>query len=108
MKATELRIWSKVYYEGRVVEVTAITRSGIFTDNRKCGFNQINPIELTEEWLLKFGFKSKKGSATLFLTDQIYWNGFLRIEDHYTDKCKTVHQLQNLYFCLTGEELKIK
>jgi hypothetical protein len=57
MKATELRIWSKVYYEGRVVEVTAITRSGIFTDNRKCGFNQINPIELTEEWLLKFGFK---------------------------------------------------
>lgn len=86
------------------------------------------PIALSEDWLLKFGFKKQHsyGSTNLWtikikgLCFSIYeippfredkekpgkWalvNHTLNYDLHY----KYVHQLQNLYFALTGEELKI-
>lgn len=69
------------------------------------------PIELTEEWLLGFYFETDK---------IIYWNGnislgFFKDGFFYTPtseillkrgiELKYVHQLQNLYFALTGKEL---
>jgi len=70
------------------------------------------PIPLTEEWLLKFGFE-KSGINHIKWTK---WKMFL-VEDEkgiysfdlgriYND-ILTIHQLQNLYFALTNEELKI-
>ncbi len=58
----------------------------------------IEPIPITEEWLDKFGFSEhgNKKVTPLLLS-------FLE-----TDLCKHVHQLQNLYYALTGEELRIK
>ena len=79
----------------------------------------IQPIPLTEEWLVKFGFEdgpSKGGFAltknklSIHLPDisypqgRTYFNSWCII-DH---SVKYVHQLQNLYFSLTGEELTIK
>jgi hypothetical protein len=78
----------------------------------------IEPIPLTEEWLLKFDFK--KDASTYYLESEsgqfieyrdniIYLGG----EDSCTDgmtfqiKIKHVHQLQNLYFAVTGEELTL-
>lgn len=68
-----------------------------------------DPIPLTEEWLLKFGFSIKgfKGGYQICTSSLGGWildNGFscVGIEFEY------VHQLQNLYFALTNEELKIK
>jgi hypothetical protein len=77
---------------------------------------ELEPIPLTEEWLVKFGFDKvadntwllgdgfyidlKKGHITEVF---VYWvdvnsrNNFIVI--------KHVHSLQNLYFALTGEEL---
>ena len=73
------------------------------------------PIPLTEEWLVKFGFKIEgktwgntnysKDFSGIWLQDrgELYKctisNGNKHIEIRY------VHQLQNLYFALTGEEL---
>jgi len=83
----------------------------------------LKPILLTEEWLLKFGFKEYKdfghktgcfdyinfGFSYLIDTKKIRimhkgnnMSHILQNEVHY------VHQLQNLYFALTGEELTIK
>lgn len=81
------------------------------------------PISLTDEWLLKFGFIT-------FDSKQIYNEWFLNFDgvlkykifhSKYTGvetftmphgdkpiKLKSVHQLQNLYFALTGEELTFK
>ncbi len=71
----------------------------------------IEPIPLTEEWLLKFGFEYDSiiwGKELLMLSpNETFFNiwvetltyGRLEIEMRY------VHQLQNLYFALTGEEL---
>lgn len=75
----------------------------------------LTPIPLTEEWLLKFGFKQTNGAffelngigfiAGFSITDEFVLSGTFgprHIHIYY------VHQLQNLYFALTGEELKIK
>lgn len=73
---------------------------------------QFKPIPLTEEWLLKFGFKHNEGMADSWL----FFNGFPMNNHmggwHFNDLSisvliKYVHQLQNLYFALTGEELKL-
>ena len=74
------------------------------------GDNIYKPIPLTEEWLVKFGFRK---SANLYLSIgyfEFIWQGelFLDIEGQWlTLGCKYVHSLQNLYFALTGKELEI-
>ena len=121
MKAKELRIGN--YVKGNLIDVATIT--GIF-NNGLCieemplnlstndGFMTLSidnfaPIPLTEEWLLKFGIDNDKEVDNFPV-----WvdNGFCSIElygGHETrHPCKYVHQLQNLYFALTGEELTIK
>ena len=83
---------------------------------------RINPIPLTEEWLVKFGFEKVNDN---FMTIESYhyenkncWiyliaDGFeleLNTLSERNNLCRTykyVHQLQNLYFALTGEELTI-
>lgn len=89
------------------------------------------PIPLTEQWLERFGFKKEmygaKSETNLELWIEswkihygTYRNGekyFKLVADGgYDDSgeldllpiCKYVHQLQNLYFALTGKELTLK
>ena len=73
-----------------------------------------DPIILTEEWLLKFGFV--KYNDRWWRYDK---NGMFDISNQFdafcfqtcmwvNDNIKHVHQLQNLYFALTGAELTLK
>lgn len=85
------------------------------------------PIPLTEEWLLKFGFERNrsliidsysteiKGKRLLSVTVQP-GNQYIYVKDQDDLACIRnsdyhgifyVHQLQNLYFALTGEELRV-
>lgn len=72
----------------------------------------LQPIPLTEELLLKCGFEEHDNvfHSELF----IYNNGNLTIiADDYNNVGKTIkvcylHQLQNLYFALMGTELEIQ
>jgi hypothetical protein len=90
----------------------------------------LQPIPLTEEWLLKFGFGKEKVndlydnafikydvlSSDLYLRPSYmggyYWGfnvpGKLDNELYDAKNIKYVHQLQNLYFALTENELEIK
>lgn len=77
------------------------------------------PIILTEEWLLKFGFEKyddggelngndcfygiKKTGIVIGLTPKFNLSGYRPAK-----RIIYVHQLQNLYFALTGNELEIK
>ena len=83
------------------------------------GYSEINPIPLTEEWLIKFGFNRHGFHFNLNYFQIIYENGnefsyeyrFSGIEFnnlYIKNSINYVHQLQNLYFDLTGEELEIK
>lgn len=126
MKATELRI-------GNLVEI-GINKNGssilgevegyanysiLAKSNGNCIMIKIDcvkPIPLTEEWLLRFGFvkieNNWKCLDLIFAT--ISWERSAGIalsfdkESIFLPNTKYVHQLQNLYFALTGEELTLK
>lgn len=80
--------------------------------------NLIKPIPLTEEILLKCGFEKIKASSfieydkwvnqdgeeILFQAGDGFYHCLIQTENN---QVKSLHQLQNLYFALTGEELKI-
>ena len=113
MKANELRLgnWIARGGNGEHYQTTAMTISDL-EDGR------IAPtgIPITEEWLLKFGFEGKCrieiSKAPQRWLSWSYGNDFWienRDEEtmHEIENIKYVHQLQNLYFCLCGEELKI-
>tara|TARA_R110000796_G_scaffold58965_5_gene135843 strand:+ start:3162 stop:3488 length:327 start_codon:yes stop_codon:yes gene_type:complete len=66
------------------------------------------PIPLTEEWLVKFGFENAEDDGVIGFNGLYFWDR----EDGYSliisgTPVKHVHQLQNLYFALTNEELTI-
>ena len=80
---------------------------------------KFNPIPLTEECLLKFGFaqRLKTYDCNFYENRKLsinirsdYATVFLKQykQDSYLISIEYVHQLQNLYFALTGEELEIK
>jgi hypothetical protein len=90
---------------------------------------ELKPIPLTEEWMLKCGYKydgykyeyyDGQEEKRVFesengLGDFVEIDGFFLPMPYYFGqafgenfKLKHVHQLQNLYFALTGEELTIK
>jgi hypothetical protein len=81
----------------------------------------ISPIQLTEEWLIKMGFEKSVDTTNLFvkienINEVQYEISFyekvgcsLYAEEFWLkDEIKYVHQLQNLYYALTNEELTIK
>jgi hypothetical protein len=83
----------------------------------------VNGILLTEEWLLKLGFKKRKFAYVLCNTNEIKDDYDIRVKftekkdefylnygyhEQFIGYYKYVHQLQNLYFILTGNELEIK
>ncbi|MDD4729482.1 MAG: hypothetical protein PHN55_12130 [Dysgonamonadaceae bacterium] len=78
----------------------------------------IKPVALTEQWLLDFGFEVErkyydKGGMSILLVDNnndYYKNGrvFYKSWAIMDAQPKYVHQLQNLYFTLTQEELILK
>jgi len=135
MKAQELRIgnWFKGNWhwgDGKPREINAFDIKDL-SDDPQDDFYQ--PIPLTEEWLLKFGFKpfnfsnkekgfiiehkdwSKSIYVRTFAEPNItgFFTVFNRSECHWEEiqfiaKVTNVHQLQNLYFALTGEELEMK
>lgn len=87
---------------------------------------QIKPISLTEEWLLRLGFQRWKGWLIIdafspghpsqrFDMNWSSQSGLMMKSRYQKDNpdtfymrhIKHVHQLQNLYFALTGQELEI-
>jgi hypothetical protein len=81
-------------------------------------YTDLNPIPLTEQWLLDLGFEVErecydKGRLSILLADNnndYYKNGrvFYKSWAIMEAQPKYVHQLQNLYFTLTQEELILK
>jgi hypothetical protein len=134
MKASELRIGNlveyaindtfkdrKPYYGKCVFQVVTILNDSIKIDLGHEAIQRVlfddpklKPIPLTEEWVVKFGGIKRPngikhidiGDFTLLETEGgfIVWH-----KGHSLGRIfKHVYQLQNLYFALTGEELKIK
>lgn len=116
MKVQELRIGD--WYLSTKFQVPVICEMGDFYEiyARADGSAEytvddiFEPIHLTEEWLLKFGFRSNNGYPLKLLCGYIkIRNGVWFFKYNKLDiELQYVHQLQNLYFALTGNELTIE
>lgn len=112
MKAVELRIGNYVKTDNDLV-IKSYSPEGLY--NILKNIDEYKPIPLTEEWLLKFGFVSNPYEDRYELRREYHiyieidkTKGFTEIWCEKYPIIKHVHQLQNLYFALTGEELTFK
>jgi hypothetical protein len=130
MKANELRIGnylndtevgSKESFKVMIGDIAEIY------DHTDCSENY-EPILLTKDWLIKFGFTFVNETRHWYILfkregspeDMIFFIGFDKIMKYWfgiqnpvmdtvaINTVKYVHQLQNIYFALTGEELILK
>lgn len=119
IKASDLRIGNLVYPfdDIQLVEYKTILSDAISVSVKDFeNTEHLYPIPLTEEWLVRMGFE-KDGYN--------YWahsDKYFELRDKAPNYCfcvncgeydcsediQYVHQLQNLYFALTGTELTIK
>lgn len=123
ISANELRIGNWIYdkQKDQYVELTGIveTNQEIWVSYAngssiyKTTIWNVEPIPLTEEILLKCGFELNK-EKTLFETDScgirlmnisnLYFKANFPIKSDIVH----LHQLQNLFFALIGQELQVK
>jgi hypothetical protein len=126
IQVQELRIGNLVSLRGEIVTVKGIGINSALHERGENPAGDLEGIPITEEWLLKFGFTfvsapsfygfdcNKKFNGGVFRgaflrtsSDKgFYYLGFLVNGTH--KKVKYIHQLQNLFYCLTGEELSLK
>ena len=115
MKPTELRIGNYVNYIFKTLSIDAPEykiKNGADIQLHQSN-NLYKPIPLTEQWLKDFGFREDGYRWHKSHPFYIEWfrdwtpDGWWLMKDTETPICliKYVHQLQNLYFALTGEEL---
>ena len=119
MKASELRIGNLVNTEDGNFSVFEILENDIVMENNiSFAKYYVKPIPLTEEWLLKFGFKRDyytmelndfklEAGSRIIDTDTLSGFGWEQIKDEKYLSISYLHQLQNLYFAICGIELKI-
>lgn len=106
------------YGEVQIKHVVFDDYQVIGKDGRLLWPNKVEPIPLTEEWLVKLGFTylddDKEFLAHPVLIGALKLNSdssdcfktcTLRIHKYLTIGVQYVDQLQNLYSALTGEEL---
>ena len=126
MKAAELRIGNWISTIEGPVQVTAMSHEGLMATSIMTGGDLLGwaePITITNEWLVKFGFEVDVLCRDVFYIP--YQAGYLTVctgnYEHtgfVKDKgdmvlyisfgdIKYVHQLQNLYFALTEKELTV-
>jgi hypothetical protein len=127
MNAGELRIGNLVecgalylpYGEGSIVEILAdCVTCCVGTDMYTYLFDDLKPIPLNEDWLIRAGFEKSTTQDKFFTKGNNI--GISTADDKFrfiqgnfvcqlvlTD-LQHVHQLQNLYYCLCGKELEFK
>ncbi len=120
MKASELRIgnWVNLYddYNSQVTGLTNTKKVWCVSDptDEECAWStdKIKPIPLTEEWLLNFGFEIEEGDFMTLNYKGVFLSSttpFKEVvcESYHESTIQHVHQLQNFYYAITGEEITI-
>jgi len=124
LKSSELRIGNFIENTDSQMASYMVVNADVIKQNEHSMYASLEPIPLTKEWLLKFGFKHQYKT----IEDQDFFEIIIDcnfklyvslnkmkvsickkyVGNVYSKKIDYVHQLQNLYFALTGEELTLK
>lgn len=125
IKTNDLRIGNLINDDNVVIKITRDNVVCLFRGQYYNTFesDEISGIPLTEELLLKMGFSTLNGDATfaMFVLKPTAYSIILCLTDMdkydlkqgewmcvaTKTKLKYVHQLQNLYHALTGQELTL-
>jgi len=118
MKASDLRIGNFVKHKQGQEIIEKVDESWLVSEMTRLIEQTYEPIPITEEWLLKFGFKAivgKKLWFTIPMTKGIqldYDNGTFHLSGHgihitFIASIQHVHTLQNFYFENTAKELRL-
>ena len=117
METKDLRIGNYVSYLGEPQEVLGMDKTQVYIKPFNfvlfLDIDEVEPIPLTEEWLLKFGFERISGNLfgieeyLIDVNDFSFYKTPNCFDSFLLANLKHVHQLQNLYFALTNEELKL-
>ncbi len=114
----ELRIGNYVWpkndsgRESKIGTIFAIDRYlvSVNDNNNPYDYHLLEPIQITEDILSKCNFVKQESGDTV-----IYYNPLMKLDANfhlkvigYNIEVKYLHQLQNLYFDLTGKELEVK
>jgi len=115
LKANELRIGNLFdEFDDGILAIEEIKKDSdgfkgyyaVFKNNSiKCHTRYLKPIPLTEEWLFRFGYTEKDFSNGNIIK---VINGGYIITTLSNKEIKYVHKLQNLYYELKDNELKLK
>lgn len=122
MKTNELRLGNWVHDGSRFpMQVVGIFDNDVYLDFEgnegdvwECGLEGAKPFEIDQEWLIKFGFEEDGPDWYYLSTKDRFTNigysysvnkNIFEVNEWEVVNVKYVHQLQNLYFALTGEEL---
>ncbi|MDV3982795.1 hypothetical protein CMT48_17140 [Elizabethkingia anophelis] len=122
MKPKELRLGNHIRYANVLCTVENINGNQIETNAVICPIESYNPILLTDEWLIWFDFKVadyEKRFQYFFYKGDIKYNNSISVSIHNKfcriyvinqelRTIKYVHELQNIFYALTGEELKLQ
>ena len=127
IQENELRIGNyvnKITTSDNDADLTIVNALDIFNVSADLDFYE--PIPLTEEWLLKFGFEKKKWVSELPNSIECFYfekNGIIVYLLKYCFEIEIitkagqfntfkswnyVHQLQNIFYCFCGTEITIQ
>lgn len=108
MTLNELRIGNYYHWYAEGKNYSLKVDAKVFSNEN---YKNFDPIPLTEEWLVKFGFeKTNKLYDTTEVFEQPYCP-FVYFRDKEvffafkTKSIKYVHEFQNIFYYLTGDEL---
>ena len=122
VQVNELRIGNWVI-DNDDNQIAKVTQLEIDENHPEITDVDCQPISITVKWLINFGFKIVRKKSILgevidiyqqYLSSRIsiftigYDKWILDINDKDIVEIQYIHQLQNLYFVLTKEELEIK
>lgn len=121
MEAKQLRIGNLVQdfeCEPYIFEIEKISKEWIVYRKGSIKTREATPIPLTEEWLIRFNFERQDNNWNMLCIcndwTYLYWEKLagvqLSINKHsiMLPHIQYVHQFQNLYHSLCGEELILK
>ena len=122
MKANEFRVTNFVDYNGEMFPIIFIGLDSVVLIRKDQStstvkLDRIKPISITDKILLSCGFKKRKSCFGYWIYEIMFQHTVFSVEEVDLGLCyfyignthvtqtRYVHELQNLYFSITGEEL---